>query len=84
MATTGTKLVVKKPAKKTTAKKPTAPLVFEADMTKATPGAVQFKEDAPSRDVEVSGGIYLRKAAMDTVLDGASYPQRIRVTVELL
>jgi hypothetical protein len=76
---------VKKPAvKKVAAKKPVAKapakLVFEADVHKETPGAFQFREDAESREVEVSGGIYVRKNALG---EGVA-PERIRVTVEVI
>lgn len=65
-------------AKKSVAKKVPGPLVFEADLKKGTPGALQFTEDVTGAEA-VSGGLYLRKAHLD-----GFEPQRVRVTVEVV
>jgi hypothetical protein len=65
------KSVVKKPALKNE-------LVFEADVKKETPGTFHFAENAERED-QISGGIYVKKSA----LDGVS-PTKVRVTIEIL
>lgn len=74
-------VVKAKPVAKKAAKKPVElpVLEFEADLVRETPGAFNLKEDAESRDEEVSGNLYLRKKALGDVK-----PKRIRVTVEVL
>lgn len=77
MAVTKAKPVAKKAAAKKPVELPV--LEFEAEMAKETPGAFNMKEEAESREEEVSGNIYLRKTALDGIK-----PKRIRVTVEVL